>query len=158
MKYLLIISLHISILSLTANAQIQKGAILTGGIVSFSTQDSDEDQTSPTGFTRREYNSDFLILRPKVGIFVSESLLLGLGIQYEYRYSRSSTSLDGTQAGFSIQKSNLILVNPHIQKYYRLADDLFFSPTLNILIGVETVSVPAQIMRAMVTLLFGEPI
>ena len=76
-----------------------------------------------------------LALRPQIGLFVTESLLLGIGIGYEYHYGKSGGFIDGVSDFPSSRKSNSFLFNPYLQKFYKITDNLFFSPSLNMLIG-----------------------
>lgn len=135
MRNLFTPTLLISILSLTAKAQIQKGALLTGGSISYNSQENDSEGMTNYGFVKSESDNDLLALRPQIGLFVTESLLIGMGIGYEYRYRKSRTFRDGTSDFPSSRKSNSFSFNPYLQKFYKLTDNLFFSPSLNMLIG-----------------------
>lgn len=138
MKHFLILISLILCSSFAAQAQIQKGAVSIGGSITYNNQDNEQERTSPTGISIFETESDFLAIRPEAGIFVSQSLLLGLGIQYEYRYSRNMSTSNDVPGNPSSQKRNLVLVKPYMQKYYKLADNFYFSPSLSVFIGGGT--------------------
>ena len=138
MKNLFTLIILVSFFSLTAKAQIQKGAILTGGGISFSNQDIETGRTVNGTFSLGMFEDDFIALSPQIGFFANESLLLGAGIQYEYSYFRSISITNGVTNVFSRQKSNMIFVNPYVQKFHRLTDNLFFIFSLNLLFGFGT--------------------
>ncbi|MDN5214027.1 hypothetical protein QQ020_18265 [Fulvivirgaceae bacterium BMA12] len=138
MKRFFILSLLTTILFSEANCQIQKGALRTGGRISFNTKsDHLERKTSDDSFLS-DFENDFLALNPQIGVFLTTSFLLGAGIEYEYQYDSFRSSNNGSLNNLTSEKSSLILFNPYVQKFYALTDNLFFSPTLNLLIGGGT--------------------
>ena len=138
MKYFFISTSLIIIFSLQTKAQIQKGAILLGGSISFNSQDNNLDRLASGVSFLDENETDFLSLQPQAGIFVSESLLLGIGLKYEYQYIKDADYREGNATNFFSNKANLTLYNAYIQKFFKLTDNFFFSPTLNVFLGSGT--------------------
>ena len=145
MKQLLIILLA-GVLSTNLNAQVQKGAILTGGYVSYHNHNnSDEFPYSYSEYTdyvlKRETNS--LTLSPQIGLFISETTLLGVGITYEYSKNDQQTTTARTSNGnpynyssSAFDKDDLIFINPYLTRYTRIMDKLYFTATVNFLAGI----------------------
>lgn len=141
MKKLLII-LFIGILSINLNAQIHKGAILTGGYINFQgTDDSVEFPLYSSVYSDYylKRKTQYAAINPQIGFFATESLLLGIGLTYEYskhdqQNSYSNSYYSGSSSTFD--RNNVILINPYLTKYSRLMDKLYFTTTINFLAGI----------------------
>ena len=134
MKKLFTITLLVSIFALGAKAQIQKGAILTGGSIGYNGQNNEREQLINGNIWDNTFDVDFLTLRPQIGFFATETLLLGIGIDYEYQYSKSQALNSGIPTSQSSNKINLFFVRPYLQKFYKITDNFFFSPSFNLLL------------------------
>ena len=135
MKYFLLL-FTVIYFSNETEAQIQKGGILIGGNINFNNQENNLQRIA-SGVTFEDVQeNDLFTLQPQAGIFVSQSLLLGLGLEYEYQYFKDVSSRnDRGIVDFFSRKNNLMLLNVFLQNYFSLSDKFFFNPSINIMFG-----------------------
>ena len=79
--------------------------------------------------------SDFLYKTDSIGFFTSETLLLGIGLRYEYNFWEHQYSYNGTQSPPTIEKNHILFINPFATKYISLSDNFHFATTLSLLAG-----------------------
>jgi len=137
MKNLILVLIILFGTTLNSSAQIQKGAMLIGGNVSFNIQERNEEFRTYS-FTLEDdyYKRTFLSARPQFGVFINESMLLGIGINYEFNETKSKfIDLTSYEESESTQKSNLIFFNPYFKKFFKIKEKFFLTTSLNFLIG-----------------------
>ncbi len=133
----ILIAISIITISSSLNAQVQKGAILIGGSFSYSgSSDTNEFSVRNSGFINDEFKRNFIAARPQIGFFTTESILLGIGLTYEYSFLKHHNSFNGIPNTPFIQKSNIIFINPYLTKFSRLVDKLYFTTSVNLLAGI----------------------
>lgn len=127
-QILLTVAIIITLYSQTS-AQIQKGARLLEGVISFNSSSSKNEFYVSNWWisTNAESKATSFSFQPKIGFFTSETFLVGIGADYEYSSYESSPS--------SKQKTSLYFLNPYIRKYFVLKEKLFFTVSLNVLVG-----------------------
>ena len=135
MKKLILILLFATGVSLNTSAQVQKGAMLIGGSVGFSHSNNEDDiveYDQITG-TRNTKTNTFSII-PSFGIFVANSLELGVGAGYNFsKYENSST--DNSYYSLQETKDRKFIVNPYLSKYFKIAEKFYITGTLNMGVG-----------------------
>lgn len=100
-----------AVAGLTASAQTEKGKVLVGGSIGFGTEKSDvSGAESSTSFD----------IAPKAGYFVSDNIVIGLGLGYEYDKSASD------------YKSDYVSVAPFGRYYKSLSDQFKFFGELSV--------------------------
>ena len=137
MKNLVLILVILFGITFNSSAQIQKGAMLIGGNVSFNVQERN-DGFNTYNFELEDdyYKRTFLVARPQFGIFINESMMLGIGINYEFTETKSKyINIVSYEESKSTQKNNLIFINPYFKKFFKVKDDFFVTTSLNFLIG-----------------------
>ena len=134
MKHLLI-TLFILSNIIIVNAQIQKGTILVEGSLGYNRFSNSNEFVSNGNVVEAESISEFLLLRPQIGFFSSESTLLGIGINYEHRTREQQNPSSTNNFDFS-SSSNIILINPYFTKFTKLTDNFYFTTRINLLAGV----------------------
>lgn len=134
MKQILLTVTIITLYSQTS-AQIQKGAKLLEGVISFNSRRTTGDFISNGSFVNNNVNSKTtsFSLQPKIGFFTSETFLVGIGAAYEYSHFKATSPV--VPSYISLQKKNLYFLNPYVRKYFLLKENLFFTISLNLLIG-----------------------
>jgi hypothetical protein len=136
MKNLILVLIVLFGITLNSSAQIQKGAMLIGGNVSFNVQERNEEFRIYNFALEDYYKRTFLSAHPQFGIFINESMLLGIGINYEFIETKSRrVYLVSYRESESNQKSNLIFFNPYFKKFFKLKEKIFLTTSLNFLIG-----------------------
>ncbi|WP_282037094.1 hypothetical protein [Saccharicrinis aurantiacus] len=135
----------LSMLFLNLSAQFEKGNLLIDG--SFNWNGSSYDGIRNIYY--EEYDkikskSNSYTIAPSLGCFVSESLLVGIGISYKYSTSRSEYNEEWYSDYYNriieeemgkVEKNRLFLFNPYVTKYHKLGEKLYFNYTFNLLIG-----------------------
>lgn len=132
----LLIALNISIISGNLLAQVQKGTILAGGSISYNGTNNKGEFSVNSGFVLDEYKRNLIAIRPHIGFFTTESMLLGVGLTYEHNSTERRGSFNGSPSTPFVEKSNLILINPYLTKFSRLTDKFYFTTTINLLVGL----------------------
>lgn len=131
------ISLCLLITSTSLMAQGQKGVSLLEGSLSFLGIDSKQKAGSIDG----DHNdSKRISISPKIGFFTSESLLLGVGLTYQYSSFESEFPSyylwDGNYSFVSVSETtNIFYVTPYLTKFRKIKDQLYFTTTLNLELG-----------------------
>lgn len=131
-----IITICFSIISFVSIAQLQKGAILAEGGFTYMGRNASDNFSTQPGTYQNDLKSTFLSVRPSVGFFLTESTLFGIALNYEYNSTVNEIVLNGNSLDPRIQKSNVILINPHLTKFMRLSDKFYFTTSLNLLAGI----------------------
>jgi hypothetical protein len=135
MKYYIIILFLIIISDTIVKAQIQKGAIVMGGDIRYSGK-SEKNEFSNNNFpVIKKENSSFFFIRPQVGFFVSNSTLLGIGLEYDRFVRNMHSSYNGNVTSTRLI-DNTILINPYLEKYISISDRFYFKMRFNLMTGV----------------------
>ena len=134
MKYF-IISLSLFIVSNTiVEAQIQKGARVLGGDIRYTGRTEKNDFSSSSFPVIEKENSSFFFIRPQIGFFSSNSVLLGIGLEYDRFVSYMHSSYNGNLT--STKKiDNTFLINPYLEKYISISDRFYFMMRFNLMAG-----------------------
>ncbi len=137
MKNLILVLIVLFGITLNSSAQIQKGAMLIGGNVFFNVHESnDEFRTYNHEIEDESYKRTYFFARPQFGVFINESMLLGIGINYELSKTKSKyINLTTFEEYENIQKSNLIFINPYFKKFFKVKEKFFITTSLNLLVG-----------------------
>jgi len=137
MKNLVLIFVILIGITFNSSAQIQKGAMLIGGNAYLNIQESNDGfNTYNLELEDNSYKRTDLLVRPQFGVFINESMLLGIGINYEFSKTKSkSINLITFEEYENIHKSNLIFINPYFKKFFKVKDDFFVTTSFNFLIG-----------------------
>ncbi len=136
------------------NAQVKKGTILIEGNINYSTVNLYKSYYSNynsygSGYNSYGYGSSYgnqyssryveakshsFNFSPKVGVFMSESVIVGVGVNYNYVYNKN----DYTQRPMTKYKyrENVVSLNPYLTNFHKLTDKLYWSSTLNLLVGL----------------------
>lgn len=131
--------LFILLFSKVSFAQITKGAVLTGGSVSLSISNSNDDD--PSSITSATDRKDFFIaFEPNVGIFLSEKWLFQGGLTYVHntvRYTSYVPEFDGTHTK-TTQKSvqSVYGISASMVRYFRVKGNFFFTLDFNAGAGI----------------------
>jgi hypothetical protein len=146
MKNLILVLIVLFGITLNSSAQIQKGAMLIGGNVSFNVQEINHEFWPMSKIL--DNNSDkitFFSATPQYGIFINESTLIGMGIFYEYSKNEEKY-IDPISFGEEedIYKSNLVFINPHIKKIFKVKENFFVTTNLNFLIGFGKIKIESH--------------
>jgi hypothetical protein len=133
MKHYIVLSFLL--VTVTSVAQIQKGAKLIEVNLNFSMQTEDIDQSIGSWYTKREITN--FSSNPRMGVFVSDRLLLGVGLRYDYQ-KMDYTSNTGFNE-LDTYKRGVISFSPYLRHYTFIVDKLYFTidASLNTGIGVE---------------------
>ena len=119
-----------------ATAQVQKGTILTGGSFSFDNQKNTEEFSVFSSFVLDELERTFITARPQIGFFANESTLIGIGVAYEHNSFERLSSFNGSPDDPLVEKSNIFLINPYLEKYSKLTDQLYFTTGISFSVGL----------------------
>jgi len=138
MKKTILLLLTLTI-SQFATGQINKGAILIEGTVSFNKSETENEFSVNSSFVTDELKSTFFAFRPRIGFFTSKTFLIGMGLNYEHNGYEYKTSYDGTQGTTYSEKSNIYLINPYIRKFIQLKENIFFTISGNAFVGLGKV-------------------
>ncbi|WP_439185911.1 hypothetical protein [Carboxylicivirga taeanensis] len=113
----------ITIIPMAISAQGQTGIKVLEGNVRYSLSDSED--YSLYNYQTNEYKSQHFNINPKIGWFVSESSVLGVGIGYRFsKYESRSES-----------KEHIFSINPYYRNYQKITDKLFFTTTIDLALG-----------------------
>ncbi|MEM7551980.1 MAG: hypothetical protein AAF363_20020 [Bacteroidota bacterium] len=89
-------------------SQIQQGAILIGGNLSYNGQNSSTEFFSNNTFNTSDIKTNMVTIRPQIGFFTSNNDLLGISINYEYNFLEQTQTF-GDQSFSTEEKTNVIL-------------------------------------------------
>jgi len=132
MKYKKFFGILLCLLITTTSlmAQGHKGVSLLEGSLNFLGSNS----KLKAGSTEQDqYDSKRISISPRIGFFTSESLLLGVGLTYQYS---EAYSWNGNISSISQSKTNnMFYVNPYLTKFSQIKNKLFFTTTLNLKLG-----------------------
>jgi len=130
----LMITACLSILLTSLSAQINKGDFLIEGLVNYNQSNSLRESEPDSWSKKNTGKSENLYLSPRVGYFVNESFLLGLGVSYSQSKYKSTTDFDDYSNHYETTK-NMVFINPYITKYHKIGEKLYFNYTFNVLFG-----------------------
>lgn len=137
-KLLLIIGL-LSAITLTTNAQTEKGKSLINGSVGFGSSKTDNTSTGPSASNQK---SNYFTVAPNYGYFISNNLAVGLGLSFLYnKQTANSTNIIASTTVFSSQiyKQSIFVINPFLRKYVDVAEKFKFFGHLNGGVGYGTI-------------------
>lgn len=115
----------LAIFPIVVSGQVKKGAKVLEGDLSFSSSTNQDFYY----YDIYEYKRQGFAIRPKIGWFVSNASVLGIGIGFEYNKLEGSGSLP------SISKDNLYSFSPYYRNYQKITDRLFFTTTIDLSLG-----------------------
>lgn len=138
MKKILLLLMAITVTHI-AFSQINKGAILLEGNINFYETKTEDEFFVNFSSGVYDYKSTFFAVNPKIGFFTSETILVGIGLNYEHVGYRYKTTFDGVTFSTRTEKSNLYFINPYIKKFIPIKDKLFLTLTGNAFIGLGKV-------------------
>lgn len=129
------VTLVVMLLALFSHAQIQEGAVLLEGSLSYSSQtEEEENMDNYDKFTAE--TKDF-IFRPSAGFMVSRTVMLGIRLGYEH--SKSAVEFEDYYAnGDETTTMNLISVGPYLKTFLPLNEKLYFTITGSVNFGFGT--------------------
>jgi len=118
-------------ISISSFCQINKGTIILGGDIGFD-NNSSEEKSSGTILYSEEFSSFFF--NPKVGVFISKNIALGLGFGISNSKDSRIQRYNFTEQKESSEISTLF-INPFINFQSRITDKLQFNLGLESRIG-----------------------
>lgn len=124
---ILILTLAALTIVIASSAQINKGAILVEGSMSFDISEADVDGSGTNSGTIQETTQ--FAFRPQIGFFTSQSWQLGVGLGYNFNQSTIDDPLDFADVKMT---SNIFSINSYIRKYISINDKLFLTITGNV--------------------------
>ncbi len=115
--------LIITILPMVLSAQRQKGVkVLEGNVSYYLSNSEDFDLYS---LETDKYKSQQFSISPKIGWFISESSVLGVGLGYNFtKYESLSES-----------KVNLFSISPYYRNYKKITEKLFYTTSVELALG-----------------------
>lgn len=115
--------LVICLIAVSAFADIGKGDVLLGGSLRFNTSESQDEFYSSGTPLDRTSSGKSVIVNPQTGIFVSNSIEIGLGLKYIYN-ERKYIEYDKDKKASYTYKSNThtLTVLPYISKHFKFND------------------------------------
>lgn len=137
MKKMILILLFAAGIGLNVSAQVQKGAMLLGGMVGFTHYNNDKDSFSNDQITgNHNSKSSIFTIIPRFGYFVGNTFELGIGAGYSYRKSESSMENDNSSYGYSQEdKEKKFKINPYLSKYFKISEKFYITGTFNLIAG-----------------------
>ncbi len=132
MKKIFLLFIACSLVSTLAQAQIESGAIAIGGTFSINSQNSTQKFANGSTGSNIESDRNSFQISPRIGYFISNSMAVGLGI----RYQRSK--FERVDVNDVITNENTLsefFINPYLEKYIGISENLFFISSLNVLVG-----------------------
>jgi hypothetical protein len=131
----LVLGIAIGFLVLNMNAQVNKGTFMVGGDVSYSGTHIDNEFSIDGPLLSGGYKSNNIAIRPQIGEMITNSLMLGVGLNYELNTLKSS-SISSSSASRYEEKSKIILINPYLRKFRAITKNFYFTTTFNFLAGI----------------------
>jgi len=130
-----ILAFAIGLLSFNLTAQINKGTYMLGGEVSYSGTHIDNEYSTSGQLINGGYKSNNLAIRPQIGEMITNSLMLGIGLNYELNTLKIST-ISSTTDFRREESSKMILINPYLKKFRAITKKFYFTTTFNFLAGI----------------------
>lgn len=138
MKNIMSVLSFLMLYSTICEAQIQKGAILLGGDVSYNGQSKKEEFSQINYLTFEEYNSNYFAIRPQIGSFISSNTLLGIGLSYEHERTKHKVANSGNSTPYE-WRENMVFINPYLEKYLKISNQFYFTLQFNLMAGFGNV-------------------
>nr|WP_319400697.1 outer membrane beta-barrel protein [uncultured Carboxylicivirga sp.] len=113
----------ITLIPMVIFAQGQTGIKVLEGNIGYSS--SNDDSYNDYYNQTNEYKTQRFYINPKIGWFVSESSVLGVGIGYQFNKYESQSET----------KHHLFSINPYYKNYQKITDKLFFTTTVDLALG-----------------------
>jgi len=113
----------ITIIPMAISAQGQAGVKVLEGNVRYSLSNSEDFNLYY--LQTNEYKNQHFNINPKMGWFVSESSVLGVGIGYSFSKYESESEY----------KEHLFSINPYFRNYQKITDKLFYTTTIDLAFG-----------------------
>ena len=108
-------------------SQINKGALLLEGGLSFSQSDYNNEHNTADMTISYEGKSTIFSLSPRIGYLTSETFMVGMGIGYSF-YGSKIESSDPLSAA-AVTNTNIFSISPYVRKYIVLSDKLYLDVT-----------------------------
>jgi len=117
MKRIILFFIALTAISANSMAQTEKGKVLLGGYLDFSTQKKNNQTKSIVNFG----------VNPTAGFFIADNLVIGTGIGYTHtRYPQNQIDPLTNKNTESIQKANSIKISPFGRYYVNITPQLKF--------------------------------
>ena len=136
MKKVILILLLAAGIGLNVSAQVQKGAMLVGGMVGFSHSNRDSDSFSDDQITgNQSYKSSNFNITPRFGYFVGNTFELGIGAGYIFKKEELSGVNDNSSYYSLESKMRIFKINPYLSKYFKISENFYITGTFNMIAG-----------------------
>jgi hypothetical protein len=135
MKTLLTLVIALSITTYSVG-QINSGAVLLEGTLNYNHSTSDYEISPNSPFSTSKQKSTSFAFRPRVGFFVNEAFVMGLGVSYESTSYAYLSFYDGAPSTPYAEKSSLIALTPYVRQFIPLNEKVYLTITGNVSIGV----------------------
>ncbi|MBB6272646.1 hypothetical protein HDF26_003103 [Pedobacter cryoconitis] len=117
MKRIVLFFIALTAISANSMAQTEKGKVLLGGYLDFSTQKLNSEPKSRVNFG----------INPTAGFFISNNLVIGAGLRYMHSsYPQSEINPLTNKSNDYVQKSNGIALSPFGRYYIGITPQLKF--------------------------------
>ncbi|GAA0877804.1 hypothetical protein GCM10009119_07720 [Algoriphagus jejuensis] len=123
MKKMLLAVLPLFMLSLTAFAQLEKGTILLGGGVGYSSSTSNSESSN----AYNEYQNTNFSFSPDAGYFFKDTWVLGISLPFSGQTTKVNTDYaSGAEDTNSESKTSSYGVAPFVRKYFPFGEKMAF--------------------------------
>lgn len=133
LKY--VIGILILVLWVNIFAEHQFGDIIIGGRAAYSTQNTAEEFTDTGSERDIERDRESFLVNPHLGYFVSQSVVLGLGLKYEYTFIKYENLSNASLLSTNERYRSIFSFVPYLSKYFKINDKISFSTMLEIEVG-----------------------
>lgn len=131
-----LVCLFLILVSLSSNAQIEKGTILSGLRMSYSQEKSENEFSKFGGFIASEFNFTSFSISKDVSVLISDQSAIGFGLIYSSTFRETVFDDDAVPSSLtSEEKINTLGFAGFYEHYITLGDKLFLSPRFQILYG-----------------------
>lgn len=130
-NYIIMKTVLLTLVALTiahlSHSQINKGALLLEGGLSFSQSEYTDDFNSSAISNLYEVKMTQFSLSPRIGYFVNETFLIGIGAGYSFSGTKSESS-DSLRLA-NDRSTNIFSISPYVRKYIVLSDKFYLDVT-----------------------------